>query len=212
MSVAQAQQLPEACVTVFGFAAHDSSKVIAVFHKHGYIMRFHGAAPPWWQHVLMALAVEPQSNWMHLQFEDARQAKHVRVTSVLCGNDRSTGAWGGRAGAGERRAAMHAGGAALHRPPLHCRRHGARTLAGQHGIADASARAPARRAVCWAARRPRNPPPAHSTRPRARSDCEHGIAPMTQRQEPTSVVGHASATPKPGASYIEMAKDMLFGW
>ena len=43
MGMVQAQQLPEACVTVFGFAGQDSSKIIAMFHKHGYILRFHGA-------------------------------------------------------------------------------------------------------------------------------------------------------------------------
>ena len=78
MTMARAQALPDTCVTVFGFPHNDTSKVIAMFHKHGYILRFFGALDMAYDNNSPRGTVEPTSNWMHLQYEDSLQAKHVR--------------------------------------------------------------------------------------------------------------------------------------
>ncbi len=42
LTVTKVETLPETCVTVFGFLPDEASSVLSAFHKHGFILRFHG--------------------------------------------------------------------------------------------------------------------------------------------------------------------------
>ena len=54
--------LPDTCVTVYGYASEMSSAVLADMGKCGYVLDYR---------------VVTDTNWMHLRFEDARQAAQV---------------------------------------------------------------------------------------------------------------------------------------
>eukprot|EP00042_Codosiga_hollandica_P025553 m.114983 g.114983 ORF g.114983 m.114983 type:complete len:321 (-) comp51908_c0_seq6:524-1486(-) len=143
-------QLPDTSVTVFGFPSEMASSILADFQKCGYIIRYQ---------------VEPQSNWMHIQYEDSRQAKQ----------------------------ALGADGLVL-------------------GLSG--------RQVMLGVRPCIDKPFLDATQPNDASSAILGSEVLKKTQarsltvrtkpvaDPTSVL----ATPKREPTYVEMAKDLIFGW